>query len=173
MIKLLWLVVIFVLIAGVLVYFGYRKVRTIKFTGSSGTERTLGIIKPDAVSAGRTGKIIERIEQEGFEIIDMRKIQLGRDQAERFYAIHKGKGFFNELIDFMTSGPVVVMILEKVNSIKAWRELMGDTDPAKASEGTIRKLFGTDVGKNAVHGSDSPENAKKEIKFFFLGRIRF
>ena len=130
-------------------------------------ERTLAIIKPDAVKAKNTGKIIDRIEQENFEIICLKKINLTKNTAERFYEVHKGKAFFDELMQFMTSGPIVVMVLEKENAIQAWRDLMGPTDPAKASEDTLRKLYGTNVGINATHGSDALETAKREISFFF------
>jgi nucleoside-diphosphate kinase len=130
-------------------------------------QQTLAIIKPDAVAAKVTGKIIEKIEQAGFKIVDLRKIQLEKEGAEKFYAEHKTKTFFADLVSFMTSGPVIVMILEKEEAVNGWRELMGTTDPAKANEGTIRKLFGTSIEKNAVHGSDSLESAPREIKFFF------
>ena len=130
-------------------------------------ERTLAIIKPDAVRAKNSGKIIDRIEKEGFNIIEMKKIHLSQKQAEDFYAVHKGRPFFEELVTFMTSGPVVVIALEKENAIKAWRDLMGDTDPAKATENSIRKLYGTNKGQNATHGSDAPQTASAEIKFFF------
>jgi len=130
-------------------------------------EQTLAIIKPDVVAAGKTGKIIDMIEQKEFIIDRMEKGMLKKDHAEKFYAIHKDKPFFNELIEFITSGPIIVMALRKENAIDDWRKLMGVTDPAKASEGTIRKLYGTDIGKNAVHGSDSLENAKQELMLFF------
>ncbi len=130
-------------------------------------ERTLGIIKPDAVKAKNSGKIIDRIEQEGFNIVAIKKLNLTKDQAETFYAVHKGKPFLGELVEFMISGPVVVVALEKDNAIKAWRDLMGATDPALAEENTLRKLYGTDKGINATHGSDAPETSKTEIEFFF------
>ncbi len=130
-------------------------------------EKTLAIIKPDAVAAKHTGKIIDRIEQEGFSIIGMKKLHMTKAQAEAFYAVHKDRGFFAELVDFMCSGPIVVMALEKANAVQAWRDLMGATDPAKAEANTIRKLFGTSIGNNASHGSDSVDNAKVEVKFFF------
>lgn len=130
-------------------------------------EQTLAIIKPDAVAAKVTGKIIEKIEQAGFKIIDLRKIQLEKEGAEKFYIEHKEKKFFTDLVTFMTSSPIIVMILEKDNAVQSWRKLMGTTDPAKAEEGTLRKLFATSVEKNAVHGSDSLEAAAREIKFFF------
>lgn len=130
-------------------------------------ERTLAIIKPDAVQALNTGKIIDRIEQEGFSIVGLAKLHLTKEQAEEFYAVHNGRGFFEELVSFMSSGPVVVLALEKEGAVKAWRDLMGATDPVKAEPGTLRKLFGTNVGSNATHGSDSLENAAIELNFFF------
>lgn len=130
-------------------------------------EKTLAIIKPDAVKAGYTGKIVDIIEDHGFDILRLARMELSKKQAEEFYAVHKDRPFFDELVEFMTSGPVVVMVLEKENAIQDWRDLMGATDPAKAAEGTIRKQFGTNVGENATHGSDSPENAKTEIAYFF------
>ena len=130
-------------------------------------ERTFAIIKPDAVKAKNAGAIIDMIEKNGFEIVRMEKIHLSKDKAEGFYAVHKGKPFFDELVEFMTSGPVIVMVLEKENAIKAWRDLMGNTDSKLAAPGTIRNLFGTDKGVNASHGSDAPETAQQEIKHFF------
>lgn len=130
-------------------------------------ETTFAIIKPDAVKAHNTGKIIDMIEKHGFEIVRMQKLQLTPAQAEQFYAVHNQRPFFGELVAFITSGPVVVMALRKENAIKAWRDLMGHTDPAKADEGTIRKLFGANIGSNASHGSDAPETAKMELQQFF------
>lgn len=130
-------------------------------------ERTFAMIKPDAVTAGNTGKIIDMIEGKGFTVVGMQKVQLTKDKAARFYAVHKERPFFHELVDFVTSGPVVIMALEKANAIKAWRDLMGATDPLKAEAGTLRKLFGTNVGKNATHGSDAPDTAKEELTLFF------
>lgn len=131
-------------------------------------ERTFAIIKPDAIKAKNAGKIIDRIEQEGFGVIAMKKLQLTRDQAYDFYSVHKGKPFLDELVKFMISGPVIVMALEKENAIQAWRDLMGPTDPEKATDpNCLRKLYGTDIGCNATHGSDAPETAKTEIRFFF------
>jgi nucleoside-diphosphate kinase len=132
-------------------------------------ERTFAIIKPDAFSAGNTGKIIARIYEEGFKIVGLKKLYLSRAEAEGFYYVHKGKGFFDELMTFMTSGPCIVMVLEADNAIVKWRELMGATDPKKAEEGTLRAEFGTYVGENATHGSDAPETAAYEISFFFSG----
>jgi nucleoside-diphosphate kinase len=128
---------------------------------------TFGIIKPDAVRAGNHGKIIERILAAGFKIRGMKLIHQTRKQAEGFYAVHSGKGFFDELCDFMSSGPCVVMALEKDGAVPAWRELMGATNPAEAAMGTLRKDFASSIGENAVHGSDSNENAAIEIGYFF------
>lgn len=135
-------------------------------------EQTLAIIKPDAVRAKNSGKIIDRIEQEGFTIIDLKKVHLDKEGAEKFYEAHKNKKFFNDLVNFMISGPVIVLILEKQAAIKGWRELMGGTNPIDAKEGTIRKQFGSNVEQNAVHGSDSSDAAQREIKFFFAERVR-
>jgi nucleoside-diphosphate kinase len=130
-------------------------------------ERTLAIIKPDAVKRGLTGDIIKRIEGAGLKIRGMRLMHLSRAQAERFYDVHKARPFFGSLCEYMTSGPVVVMMLEGDKAIARWRELMGATDPAKAKPGTIRKDFGQDIEQNAVHGSDAPETAAYETGFFF------
>jgi nucleoside-diphosphate kinase len=130
-------------------------------------ERTFAMIKPDAVAAKNSGKIIDMIEQNGFTILGMRKLTIDKKKAEEFYAVHKERPFFGELVSFVTSGPVVIMALERDNAVKAWRDLMGATDSRKADKGTIRNLFGTDIGKNAAHGSDSVENAKIELKLFF------
>jgi len=128
---------------------------------------TFGIIKPDAVRAGNHGKIIDRILAAGFKMRGLKLIHQTRKQAEGFYAVHSGKGFFDELCDFMSSGPCVVMALEKENAVLAWRELMGATNPAEAAMGTLRKEFASSIGENAVHGSDSNENAGIEISYFF------
>ncbi|OQA35284.1 MAG: Nucleoside diphosphate kinase [Candidatus Dependentiae bacterium ADurb.Bin331] len=130
-------------------------------------ERTLAIIKPDAVAAKNSGKIIDLIEKNGFTIVRMQKMQLSDNQAKAFYAVHKDRSFFGEMTSFISSGPVVVMVLEKNDAIKAWRDLMGATDPKKAAAHTIRAQFAIDIGKNAVHGSDAPETAAQEIAFFF------
>ncbi|MCK4499185.1 nucleoside-diphosphate kinase [Candidatus Babeliales bacterium] len=130
-------------------------------------ERTYAMIKPDAVIAKNDGKIIDIIEHSGFEIIAMKKIRFSPELAESFYAVHKAKPFFGELVEFLSSGPVIAMILEKESAIQAWRDLMGATDPEKAEEGTIRKLFGTNVGINAVHGSDATETAQEECSLIF------
>jgi nucleoside-diphosphate kinase len=128
---------------------------------------TFGIIKPDAVRARNQGKIIDRILQAGFKIRGMKLIHQSRKQAEGFYAVHAGKGFYEELTEFMSSGPCIVLALEKENAVKAWRDLMGATNPAEAAEGTLRKEFASSIGENAVHGSDSDENAEIETSYFF------
>jgi len=128
---------------------------------------TFAIIKPDAVRAGHTGNIIQRITDAGFKLRAMKMLHLTLKEAEGFYAVHRERPFFAGLTEFMSSNPCVVMVLEKENAVKAWRDLMGATDPAKADEGTIRKEFGGSVGENATHGSDSDENAAIEIAYFF------
>jgi nucleoside-diphosphate kinase len=128
---------------------------------------TFGIIKPDAVSAGNAGNIIQRINDAGFKLRAMKMLHMSIKEAEGFYAVHRERPFFSGLTEFMSSGPCVVMALEKEGAVKAWRDLMGATDPAKADEGTIRKEFGGSVGENATHGSDSDENAAIEIAYFF------
>ncbi len=130
-------------------------------------ETTLAIVKPDAVRAGNAGHIIQRIADAGFRLRGLRLMHLTRRQAEGFYAVHRERSFFGELVDFMCSGPVVVMALEKEDAIRAWRDLMGPTNSKDAPKGTIRGDFGTDVGENAAHGSDSPESARSEVAFFF------
>ncbi len=128
---------------------------------------TFGIIKPDAVRAGHTGSIIQRILDNGFGIRGLKLIHMSRQQAEGFYAVHRERPFFAGLTEFMSSAPCVVMALEKERAVPAWRDLMGATDPAKADAGTLRKEFGGSLGENAVHGSDSDENAAIEISYFF------
>jgi nucleoside-diphosphate kinase len=128
---------------------------------------TFGIIKPDAVRAGHTGSIIQRILDNGFKIRGLKLIHMTQRQAEGFYAVHRERPFFPSLTEFMSSAPCVVIALEKDGAVKAWRDLMGATDPAKADDGTLRKEFGGSVGENAVHGSDSDENAAIEISYFF------
>jgi nucleoside-diphosphate kinase len=128
---------------------------------------TFGIVKPDAVRAGHTGKIIQRIIDKGFRVRGLKLIHMTRKEAEGFYAVHRERPFFAGLTEFMSSAPCVVMALEKENAVKAWRDLMGATDPAKADDGTLRMEFGGSVGENAVHGSDSDENAAIEISYFF------
>lgn len=133
------------------------------------TQRTLSIIKPDAVEKKHTGKIIDHLIREGFAIRAMKQIHLTRAQAEGFYAVHKERGFFGELVDFMTRSPVVVLVLEREDAIAKYREVIGATDPAQAADGTIRKLYGASKGENAMHGSDAPETARFEIGYFFAG----
>lgn len=133
-------------------------------------EKTLSIIKPDAVAKGFIGKIIDRFESNGLRIAGVKKLHLSKEQAQEFYAIHKDRPFYNSLVEFMTSGPVVVMVLEGENAVKKNRELMGATNPKEADKGTIRADFAESIEANAVHGSDSLENAKNEVAFFFDGR---
>ena len=133
-------------------------------------ERTLSIIKPDAVAKNVIGKIIDRFESNGLRIAAMKKIQLTKEDAAKFYEVHKERPFFNDLCEYMSSGPVVVMVLEGENAVAKNRELMGATDPKEAKPGTIRADFAESIEANAVHGSDSLENAKKEIEFFFAER---
>ena len=130
-------------------------------------EQTLSIIKPDAVERNLDGQIKEMFRTNGFTIVQEKKIQIEKQEAEKFYKVHETKPFYNDLCTYLSSGPIVVMILEKENSIIANRELMGSTNPKDAAEGTIRKKFGISIDKNSVHGSDSAENAKIEIDFFF------
>lgn len=132
-------------------------------------ERTFSIIKPDATKKGVIGKIIARFEEEGLRICAMKKIHMSQAVAEGFYAVHKERPFFGELTAFMSSGPCVVMVLEGDNAIKRNREIMGATNPAEAAEGTLRQLFASSIGENAVHGSDAPETAAAEIAYFFAG----
>lgn len=133
------------------------------------TNRTFTMIKPDAFSKGFTGNILAMIEKAGFRIVALKKIRLSEEKAGEFYAIHKARPFYGELVEFMSSGAIVAAILEKENAVEDFRKLIGATDPAKADEGTIRKLYAENVGKNAVHGSDSDENAQIEGSFFFSG----
>lgn len=133
-------------------------------------ERTLCIIKPDAVRNGHAGDIIARIQKEGFRILGMKQITIPQAVAGEFYAVHKERPFYGELVDFMSSGPIVPIALERDNAVATWRTVIGATNPADADEGTIRKLFATSVGENAVHGSDSAENGLGEVAFFFAGQ---
>jgi len=132
-------------------------------------ERTFGIVKPDAVAKGAIGGVIDMIEKAGLKVIGLRRVKLDRTAAESFYAVHKERPFFKDLVTFMTSGPCVVMALEGENAIARYREVMGPTDSRKAPAGTIRQKYGTDIEKNAVHGSDGPDTARVEIAFFFPG----
>jgi nucleoside-diphosphate kinase len=130
-------------------------------------ERTLSIIKPDATRRNLTGKINARFEEAGLRIVAQKRIRLTKEQAEKFYEVHAERAFFGELVSFMTSGPVIVQVLEGENAVVANRDIMGATNPANAAPGTIRKDFAESIEANSVHGSDSPENAASEIKFFF------
>jgi len=132
-------------------------------------ERTLCIVKPDAVEKGKAGAVLAKIEEGGFRILALKMTHLTRHQAEGFYEIHRQRPFFGELVQFMTRSPVIIAVLERADAVTGWRDLMGATDPAKAAAGTIRKLFGSNVGENATHGSDSLENARREIGYFFPG----
>jgi nucleoside-diphosphate kinase len=130
-------------------------------------ERTLALVKPDALKSGYAGEIIKEIESGGFRVIAMKLIHLSKRQAEGFYAVHRERPFFGPLTEFMQSGPIVAMILEREDAIRKWREVMGATDPSKAAEGTLRKRFGTSIQNNATHGSDAPETAAFETRYFF------
>jgi nucleoside-diphosphate kinase len=132
-------------------------------------ERTLAIIKPDAVSRGSQGEILARIQKAGFKIVTVKTMRLTKAEAEGFYAVHRGKGFFDELTTFMSSGKIVVLALEAEGAILKWRETMGATDPAKAAPGTIRRDLGTSIGNNCTHGSDAPDTAAFELGYFFAG----
>ena len=131
------------------------------------------MIKPDAFSKGHSGAIIDKIIQAGFKIVAMKMTKLSTEKAGEFYAVHSARPFYGELVDFMSSGPIVAAILEKENAVADFRKLIGATDPAKADEGTIRKLYAASVGENAIHGSDSDDNAAIEGNFFFSGLERF
>jgi nucleoside-diphosphate kinase len=130
-------------------------------------ERTFAIIKPDAVGAGHTGEILAMVQQNGFRIAGMKMKRLCLKEAEEFYAVHRERPFYGSLVKFMTEGPVVVMVLEREDAIKKWRDVMGATNPANAAEGTIRKRFAESIERNCVHGSDAPETAAVEVPFFF------
>jgi nucleoside-diphosphate kinase len=132
-------------------------------------ERTLCIVKPDAVEKRKAGAILGRVEEGGFKVVALKMTHLSQPAAEGFYDVHRQRPFFGELVAFMTRSPVVIAVLERENAVTAWRDLMGATDPAKAAPGTIRKQFGANVGENATHGSDSAENARREIAYFFPG----
>src|ERR1700742_1680785 len=136
------------------------------------TNRTFTMIKPDAFTKGHSGAIIDKIQKSGFKIVALKLTRLSKATAGEFYAVHKARPFYGELVDFMSSGPIIAAILEKDNAVADFRTLIGATDPAKAAEGTIRKLYAASVGENAVHGSDSDENAKIEGDFFFSGLER-
>ena len=131
------------------------------------TQQTFAILKPDAVASGHTGQILSMIEHAGFRVRGIKMIRLSKQQAEGFYEVHKERPFFGGLVTFMTEGPVVVMVQEREDAIKHWRQVMGATNPEKADEGTVRKKFAKNIERNAVHGSDAPETAALEIPFFF------
>ena len=131
------------------------------------SQRTLTIIKPDAVGAGNAGAILAHLEGEGFRILGIKRLQLGREQARAFYEVHRERPFYDSLVEFMTSGPVVVAALERDDAVPGLRRVMGATNPEEAEEGTVRKLYATSIERNAIHGSDSPENAAIELAFFF------
>lgn len=130
-------------------------------------EMTLAILKPDTVEAGNAGKVLAHLEKEGFRILGLRKLRLTEAQAQAFYEVHKERPFYGSLVEFMTSGPVIPVALERESAVTYLRQVMGATDVAKAEEGTIRKLYGSSIERNAIHGSDSPENAAIELSFFF------
>jgi nucleoside-diphosphate kinase len=132
-------------------------------------ERTFSIIKPDAVAAGQAGQILTMIQEAGFKVLAMRMMRLTEAQAREFYGVHSARPFFAGLVKFMTEGPIVVMALERDNAIKGLREVMGATNPANAAEGTVRKRFAADIERNCIHGSDAPETAGQELRFFFSG----
>jgi nucleoside-diphosphate kinase len=143
------------------------------FSTTMAGNRTFTMIKPEAVAAGNTGKIIDMIIGGGYKVVAMKYTRLSREEAGTFYAVHRERPFYGELVDYMASGPIVAAILEKENAVASFRELIGATDPAQAAEGTIRKRFAESKAKNAVHGSDSDENAAIEGAFFFSGREQF
>jgi nucleoside-diphosphate kinase len=130
-------------------------------------QRTLSIIKPDAVAASHAGQILAMFEEAGFRLLGARLLRLRREQAQEFYSVHRSKGFYESLVAFMTEGPVVVLALDREDAIAKLREVMGATNPANAAEGTVRKRFATNIERNAVHGSDAPETAETELRFFF------
>jgi nucleoside-diphosphate kinase len=130
-------------------------------------QTTFSIIKPDAVSAGKAGKILSLLEDNGFRIAAIRMVKLSQPQAEGFYAVHRERPFFGSLVKFMTEGPVIVMALQREDAVKKLREVMGATNPANAADGTIRKLYAESIERNAIHGSDAPETAEQELRYFF------
>jgi nucleoside-diphosphate kinase len=130
-------------------------------------QRTFSIVKPDAVASGKAGKILALLEDNGFRIVALRMVKLSQSQAEGFYAVHKERPFYGSLVKFMTEGPVIVLALEREDAVKKLREVMGATNPANAAEGTVRKLFAESIERNAIHGSDAPETAAQELRFFF------
>ena len=131
------------------------------------SQKTFSIIKPDAVATGKAGKILSLLEENGFRIVALRMTKLSQSQAEGFYAVHRERPFFASLVKFMTEGPVIVMALEREDAVKKLREVMGATNPANAAEGTVRKLYAESIERNCIHGSDAPETAEQELRFFF------
>jgi nucleoside-diphosphate kinase len=132
-------------------------------------QKTFSIVKPDAVATGKAGKIISLLEENGFRVVALRMLKLSQSQAEGFYAVHRERPFFASLVTFMTEGPVIVMALEREDAVKKLREVMGATNPANAAEGTVRKLYAESIERNSIHGSDAPETAAEELKYFFTG----
>ncbi|HWE00429.1 MAG TPA: nucleoside-diphosphate kinase [Bryobacteraceae bacterium] len=130
-------------------------------------QKTFSIIKPDAVSSGKAGKILSLLEDNGFRVVALRMLKLSRPQAEGFYAVHRERPFFESLVKFMTEGPVIVVALEREDAVKKLREVMGATNPANAADGTVRKLYAESIERNAIHGSDAPETAEQELNYFF------
>jgi nucleoside-diphosphate kinase len=130
-------------------------------------QKTFSIIKPDAVASGKAGKILSLLEENGFRVVALRMTKLSQSQAEGFYAVHRERPFYGSLVKFMTEGPVIVMALEREDAVKKLREVMGATNPANAAEGTVRKLYAESIERNAIHGSDAPETAAEELKYFF------
>lgn len=130
-------------------------------------QKTFSIIKPDAVSSGKAGKILSLLEDNGFRVLAIKMVKLSQPQAEGFYAVHRERPFFGSLVKFMTEGPVIVLALEREDAVKKLREVMGATNPANAAEGTVRKLYAESIERNAIHGSDAPETAEQELKYFF------
>ena len=133
----------------------------------SNPQRTFSIIKPDAVAAGHAGKILALLEENGFRIVGLRMLRLSREQAEGFYDVHRARPFFGSLVEFMGQGPVIAMALEREDAVRKLREVMGATNPAQAAEGTVRKLFAESIERNSIHGSDAPETAEVELRYFF------
>ncbi len=160
--KKIFVAIVLILVVGIGLFLFYQ----VK-SSFSGTQQTLAMIKPDAVAANQSGLIISRIEEAGLQVIAMKMTRMTAAEAGRFYAVHQNRPFYSSLIEFMSSGPIVVMVLEGNNAVAVYRQLMGATDPLKAAPESLRKQFGSSVEHNAVHGSDSVENAKKEIAFFF------
>lgn len=154
---------IVIVVVGVVAFFTFYQ----KKSNSAGAQETLSIIKPDAVAANQSGQIITQIEASGLQVIAIKMTQLSLKEAEQFYAVHKDRPFYRSLTEFMSSGPIIAMVLEGEQAVSTYRNLMGATDPQKAAAGTLRKQFATSVEHNAVHGSDSVENAEQEIAFFF------